>query len=274
MAPPDGPSPTFDPGLAGGPARPVDGIDNGFVAGYRVRFDEAGPDGAMRTAALLRYAQDVAWRHSEDRGFDRSWYTDRGRWWVVRAVSLEVVAAVPMGHVLRLATAVSGHRRIWALRLAEARLADGSIAARIRTDWVILDERGRLVRIPDDFGLAFPNPEVLGETLRVSLPEAPAGAGRHPIGVRQADLDPMGHVNNAAYLDWAEEAVSAAGGQDDIAAMPRRWTLEYVASAGPGDALTAISWRDGSGWWHRLTRDPDGTELIRARLDVPEGPAS
>ncbi len=38
---------------------------------YRVRFDEAGPDGFLRTSVLLRYAQDVAWHHSASRGFGR-----------------------------------------------------------------------------------------------------------------------------------------------------------------------------------------------------------
>lgn len=33
-------------------------------APYRVRFDEAGPDGLLRTSVLLRLAQDLAWHHS------------------------------------------------------------------------------------------------------------------------------------------------------------------------------------------------------------------
>ena len=50
----DAPAPTttLDPGISGQSARPVAGIDNGFLAGYRVRFDEAGPDGRLRTSAL------------------------------------------------------------------------------------------------------------------------------------------------------------------------------------------------------------------------------
>src|SRR6266567_951777 len=109
----------LDPGLTGTSDRPVAGIDNGYVAGYRVRFDEAGPDGRVRTSALLRYAQDVAWRHSEHLGFDRRWYTRRGRWWVVRSLELAVLAPIPMGRTLRVSTAVIGHRRIWARRLSE-----------------------------------------------------------------------------------------------------------------------------------------------------------
>ena len=48
---------------------------------YRVRFDEAGPDGLLRASGLLRYAQDVAWMHSEALGFDRAWYRERDLAW-------------------------------------------------------------------------------------------------------------------------------------------------------------------------------------------------
>ncbi|HUP55363.1 MAG TPA: hypothetical protein VM408_07640, partial [Methylomirabilota bacterium] len=42
-------------------------------APFRVRFDEAAPDGRLRTSVLLRWAQDLAWFHSARRGFDRDW---------------------------------------------------------------------------------------------------------------------------------------------------------------------------------------------------------
>lgn len=256
----------LDPGLTGAPDRPVAAIDNGYRAGYRVRFDEAGPDGRARASTILRYAQDIAWRHSEDRGFDRSWYADRGRWWVVRSVDLEILAPVLMGRTVRLATAVVGHRRIWARRLGEARLVDGDVAARILTDWVILDDRGRLVRIPEAFGEAFPNPELTGEIIRVPPTAVPSGAISVAIAVRHQDLDPMGHVNNAVYLDWVDDALGAAG-LESATTAPRRLKLEYVASAGPGDEIEALAWRaDGLGdGWHALVRRPaDGLDLVRA----------
>jgi medium-chain acyl-[acyl-carrier-protein] hydrolase len=253
----------LDPWLVGDPARPVPGIDNGYVAGYRVRFDEAGADGRVRTSALLRYAQDVAWRHSEDLGFDRRWYTERGRWWVVRALELEVLAPISMGRALRLSTAVIGHRRIWARRLGECRLADGSLVAVVTTDWVILDARGRLVRIPEDFGLSFSNPELPGEILRVDQAEPAADGTRLEIRARPQDLDPMGHVNNAAYLDWIEEVLLAAGMDDAVATLPRRLRLEYRASAEPGDSVVAVAWEGSEGWNVRISR-ADGAELVRA----------
>jgi medium-chain acyl-[acyl-carrier-protein] hydrolase len=256
----------LDPGVAGRQDRPVAGIDNGYLAGYRVRFDEAGADGRVRTGSLLRYASDIAWRHSEDLGFDRRWYTDQGRWWVVRSVELDVLAAIPMGSLLRLSTAVIGHRRIWARRRGEFRLPDGQLAAVSMVDWVMLDDRGRILRIPPDFGRVFPNAELDGEILRVPLPPSPESVATIELRVRPQDLDPMGHVNNAAYLDWIEEVVATSGGAKAVAGLPRRVAIEYAASAEPDEMLTAAAWPDGGGWAVRIRRPRDGADVVRARL--------
>jgi acyl-CoA thioesterase FadM len=255
------PIPTdVDPGLAGELVQAFPPLRNGFRAGYRVRFDEAGPDGTMRVSSLLRYAQDIAWRHSERTGFDRAWYAERGLGWVVRGVALDLGVAVPMGHTLRLSTAVIGHRRIWARRLCECRLATGELAARVTTDWVLLDARGRIVRIPEAFGLAFENPELEEDILRVPKPTGPAASGLR-IAVRGRDLDPLDHVNNAVYLDWLWEARDAAGAA--WAAPPRMLRIEYLASAARGDTVT-VELTGSPEAWTAVIRGSAGTEFVRA----------
>jgi acyl-ACP thioesterase len=134
-------------------------------------------------------------------------------------------------------------------------------------DWVILDERGRILRIPPDFGVVFPNVELGGEILRVPLPPTPADADTIELRVRPQDLDPMGHVNNAVYLDWIEEALAEAGQSSMTVAIPRRVVIEYAASAEAGDRLTASVWNDADGWAVRLARPADGIDVIRARFD-------
>jgi acyl-CoA thioesterase FadM len=253
----------LDPGLTGQEARPVEGVGNGYLTGYRVRFDEAGPDGLARASTLLRYAQDVAWRHSEHLGFDRGWYQARGLGWVVRGLELELREPIPMGHTLRVSTAVVGHRRIWARRLGECRLADDRLAATVTTDWVLLDSRSRVVRIPADFGVAFANPEVRSEIIRVPAPD---GAPSHSMSlrVRTSELDPLDHVNNAAYVDWLDEALLDAGWSAASAGgQARAVRIEYLASAARGDDAT-VELHGEPAAWSAAIRRADGLELVRA----------
>jgi acyl-ACP thioesterase len=240
-------------------------------AEYRVRFDEAGPDGLLRTSGFMRYAQDLAWLHSTERGFDRDWYRERGLTWLVRAAELEILAPVPMGTTILAKTAVVGQRRVWARRRGEFRLANGTLAGWVHTDWVMIDGRGALTRIPSVFPEAFRIPEMTGQIGRVALPPTPAGAGERSFAVRPHELDPMDHVNNAVYLDWLEEALLAAGAGavagsgaiSPIAAVPRRYRLEFAMAADAGASLRDAAWASDDGWAYRVT-STEGTELFRA----------
>jgi acyl-ACP thioesterase len=241
---------------------------------YRVRFDEAGPDGTLRTSGLMRYAQDLAWLHSTALGFGREWYAERGLTWLVRAAELVVVAPVPMGTVLGARTEVVGMRRVFARRRGAFRLPAGDVAAWVNTDWVLIDGRGMLTRIPTVFTEMFGG---AGEDIsigRVTLPDTPPTGSHRPLAVRPADLDPMAHANNAVYLDWIEEAIAAAGGGSAIAAAPRRYRLEYALAAEPDARLDAAAWTADSGWNVRLAHAETGADLFRARLESADGAAA
>jgi acyl-CoA thioesterase FadM len=244
---------------------------NGVTVPYRVRFDECGPDGIARSSTLLRYAQDMAWIHSERMGFDRDWYLSRGLTWVVRAAELVILGPIRLGETLAISTAVTGFRRVWARRRTEARFADGGLALWGHTDWVMIDARGLPGRVPPEFPAAFAVPPGPFEPGRVPLPPTPPGAVVTRSTVRPQDLDPMGHVNNAAYLDYLEEVLFAAGAAGAAATVmtPRAVRLEYLVPASPGAALVGAAWPDTTegrpGWAWRLTDDGEH-ELARGRV--------
>jgi acyl-ACP thioesterase len=233
---------------------------------YRVRFDECGPDGLIRTSVLLRYTQDLAGVHSATRGFDRVWYAERGIVWLVRAAEVAVVAPVGVGAELVGTTVVAGFRRVWARRRTEFRDTDGTVVSWVHIDWVLLDERGTPTRIPKEFDAVFGAPPATFGLARVDLGDVPATPARSEFTVRPQELDPMDHVNNAIYADWLDETVLAAGGNVAVRAVPRLVRLEYARAAEPAAHLVADAWLDGEGWVCRIA-EADGADLLRARLE-------
>jgi acyl-ACP thioesterase len=234
---------------------------------YRVRFDEAAPDGLVRTSVLLRYAQDLAWFHSSARGFTRAWYRDRGLTWLARAAEVTVLGGMGVGEEFVGTTQVVGWRRVWARRRTDFVDASGSTVAWMHVDWVLLDGRGAPTRIPKEFEGIFWAPEAAFQLGRVVLSAAPVSAHRATFEVRPHELDPMDHVNNAVYADWLDERVIRAGGTDMVRHIPRTVRLEYARAVEGGATVVADVWPDADGWSCRLA-DADGADLLRARLEV------
>jgi acyl-ACP thioesterase len=235
---------------------------------YRVRFDEAGADGHLRASGFLRWAQDIAWQHSSAAGFDRGWYAARRLTWLIRAIELNIVEAVPYGSGVEVSTEVIGFRRVWARRRSEFRSADGGrTCATALIDWVLLSDRGRPVRVPTEIEAVFPSPPARFTPLRVELPPPPADASARRFEVRASEVDPMGHVNNAAYLDFVDEQLASAGRRADSRRVPRRYRGEFLLPAEQGRALVGHGWPDGAGWCYLLS-DSEGRVLFRGRLEV------
>ena len=236
---------------------------------YRVRFDEAGPDETFRSSGYLRFAQDLAWIHSENAGFGRDWYRERGLFWLVRGVELDIVGSIDYGSDVAVSTEVIGFRRVIARRRSEFHLqgTERPVAVAL-TDWVLLNDAGRPVRPPAEI------PEVFVSNsdftpFRAATGEALPDAHEREFRVRRSEADPMAHVNNAGYIDYLDEQYLESLGAADNASMPlpRRYRAEFVASATPGLRLVGRSWATDSGWSYRLA-DENGHELFRARLET------
>jgi acyl-ACP thioesterase len=190
-------------------------------APYRVRFDEAAPDGRVRTSVLLRYAQDLAGHHSAIRGYGRDWYAEHGITWLVRAAEVAVLGDIPVNLELTGTTQVVGWRRVWARRRTDFQDGDGRLLAWVHIDWVLVDGRGSPTRIPAEFDAVFGAPPATFGLARVALDAAPPEARRTRLTVRPQELDPLDHVNNAVYADWLDEAILGAGGGARVRAIPR-----------------------------------------------------
>ena len=74
----------------------------------------------------------------------------------------------------------------------------------------------------------------------------------------------------ASTVDYLEEALAAAGAGELLVATPRRYEVDFVASAERDEVLVGRAWPHEDGWAYRLSRD-DGMEIFRARVATLRG---
>jgi acyl-CoA thioesterase FadM len=244
---------------------------------YRARFDECGPDALLRTSSLLRWAQDVAWIHSERLGYGREWYADRAMAWVVRGLELTVLGPIPMGTTLAVTTRIGGFRKVMARRTTEFRGpgegSDPVLLAAATTDWVMTDAtRGVPIRYPREFPALFAAPGQLTaegfDPVRVVPVDPPPTSAPRNLIVRPQDADPMRHANNAVYVDWLEESLIGEGMGSVVAAIPRTYRLEYLSAAALGASLEARVWEEERDAVRFRLLDADRRDVLRAVVEA------
>jgi acyl-ACP thioesterase len=193
------------------PDRPSDG--RVFESSRRVRLADSGADGAVRLDGIARYLQDVATDDSDDAGFATGPGT--GNVWVVRQTAMRLVGGARwprLGASIRLATWCGGLGRSWAIRRTDVSAPEGP-AVETSALWIHLDDRGRPARLDDRFLRTYADAAGgRSASTRVRAPGHPGPtAVRTPWDVRVADIDIIGHVNNAAV--WAAMIQTTASGR-------------------------------------------------------------
>ncbi len=199
---------------------------------FRVRSYELDALRHVNNAVYQNYFEEAATQASAEAGFPYDWYFQHKRAWVIRRMLIRYIAPLRYGDEVELRTWVSDVHRIYSHREYDLRRADtGEPVARGRAKWVYVNlETMRPERIPPEMGEAFePTGEL--EDLHVHL----RGAEEFPESyryqtersVQRYELDPVGHVNNAVYLRWFEQAMWEAFERAG-------WPLERIMSSGLG----------------------------------------
>ena len=243
---------------------------------YRVRFDEADADGWLRPSGLMRYAQDMAWRHSTEAGFDRAWYLARGMNWLVRNAKVSLRQPITYGDVLAISTQVIGWRHVWARRHTEVRRTgsedgrgDEGLMATVDTDWVLLTDAGRPAKVPQEIAEYF-SPGAQFARDRIHLPEPTVEPTRLATRVRPLDLDPMRHMNNAAYVDMVDDGIGRLASHHRVEGLDC-YRIGYVLAALPGTPIEIVSWPVSETQVACRISTADGTELTKALVSRRDG---
>lgn len=174
-----------------------------FTAQMPVRLSDTNPAGLLRLDGIARYLQDVATDDRVDTAVAEDYV------WVVRRTSLRRVSSVwpVLYDELTLTTWCAGTGAAWAERRTDIS-AGGQLLIESAGLWVPVDRSGHPVRIRPSFF------EVYGEAVqgrkvsgRITPTTPPEGALSRAWPLRRADLDVVGHVNNAAVWQAVSEIV-------------------------------------------------------------------
>lgn len=224
-----------------------------YTARVTVRHDELDRFGRLQSAVYLRYLAHAAVEASAAAGFDAAWYAAAGGVWLVRRSILEVTHPATADERLTIRTWVEDFRRVRSHRRYEGWGVGESRCLEARTDWVYVDARsGRPRRVPPEIEAAFGSSGGAQERDGWSGPPPPAAPACTVHRVRLHEIDTFGHVNNAVYLEVAEQAtfdvladagwsldrLVESGGVPVLAAAD----LEYLEGARYGDDLDIATW--------------------------------
>lgn len=183
-----------------------------------VRLGDVDRNGRMRFDATARFMQDAATDDASDAGLDRTYG------WLVRRTLIEVTQPARLGEQIAVSTWCAGIGRSWAERRTRI-VGDRGASIDAVSLWVQVDvQTGRPARVASDFLDAYAA-TAAGRTVsaRLALPGPDIGDLGTPWAVRRTDLDPFGHVNNAATWAFLEEAAEI-----DASERVGRAEMEYL----------------------------------------------
>jgi acyl-CoA thioesterase FadM len=175
---------------------------------------------------------------------------------------------VTYGDVLSISTQVIGWRHVWARRHSQIRRVgaeaghegDGAIAT-VETDWVLLTTDGRPAKVPPEVAEYFATEQQFTRE-RIVLPEPASEVTTLATRVRPLDVDPMRHMNNAAYLDMVEDGLARMPDGQRLDS-PDCYRIGYVAPALPHTPVHVSCWAVSGRQVACRISDGDGNELTK-----------
>ena len=233
--------------------RPVPSEGRTFTAQRTVRLGDVDSMGELRLDSFARYLQDVATDDALAAGLGNA------MGWLVRRTMIRFDVAARLNERVELITFCTGSGRSWAERRTTLVGAVGARAEGVSL-WVQIDVgSGRPTRLADEFHRIY-GEAAAGRTVssKLSLPKPSFDdATGAPFRFRATDLDPFGHVNNAAQWAIVESVLQGDG-------RPRHGTgeLEFLAPA-PADRDLVVR-RDGRMIWLI-----DGDQLLSSLTWTP-----
>jgi len=184
-----------------------------FVLRSSVAFGDVDRDNVLTLQGVFKLLQEAAIAHANlyDTGTDAM--VTRGESWVLKRMAVAIDRYPRYGEALRVETWSTGIRVSKGHRDFRVYAADGEPIVRGSSLWLYISVLAKsVVRVPAEIAARFPSrpDDVFCPDLDGLAFDAPdhLPADVLPVSLRYSDVDANDHVNNTAYLDLLQTALS------------------------------------------------------------------
>lgn len=234
------------------------------ISTYSLSSVDIGADKHAKPSALANALQEAARAHAHELGWGVETLHEKQKYWVLSSIQVDLVARPKHAESLSVQTWPKGTHGIFALRDYVARIGESEVL-RATSSWALLDaQTGRPTSVS---GLS----DLFMERRGIHAIEVPAKRISIPTSFHSerkispiyTDLDEIGHVNNARYLDWAWSELTS-----DHRKHTTGWTVNYLKEVREGQNLTLkTSLEDGRCVCIGIREDDKPAFVVEFQLD-------
>lgn len=234
---------------------------------WTVQPTEVDRWGRLKPSALLLYIQHTAGEHSDILSYTYDGMAAQGIFWAVIRHKIEINRLPTENEVITLETWPMPTTRVAYPRATVAYDAQGQVLFRSVCLWILMDLKTRNMLLPKKSGVHIEG-ILRGNELTTPSSLLPKPLERHYCRqVVFSDLDKNAHMNNARYLDWLQDLLSADFHQHHPV---KELTMCYINEALEGQTLDLTWDLDADNLLqldiHRDKEDGDFDRIFAARV--------
>jgi YbgC/YbaW family acyl-CoA thioester hydrolase len=255
-----------------------------FTRTFRVRWGELHPNGTVSAANYLRYLIETAWDWGDAVGLGVNDSQTLGMFWLIRETEIHFLRPLHHNDTFDFTIWLASWQRVRGTRCFELTLKEsGEVIGQGTQQIVCMDAKTeRPVNLPEDvidrFRLENPRVFPFERFPRITAVETASITQRR---VELMDLDVYDHVNNAIYIDYAEEAVAqdftfkgwspSKLGEAHLTMAMRRVHIQYSSIAEWGEMLNIstnpLNTKDTGGSHYVGITRVDGSPVAECIID-------
>jgi len=236
-----------------------------YTEDFKLRYREVDRNGFVKTQSWFDFMQEAAAEHATILGAGYSALADRGCFWVLSSLHLEVLRRARIGETLKLATWPGVFRRLYALRHFSFTDGNGAEVARASSQWMILSTASGRPQRTEAVVPGIPNntERPVYFEFGAKIPVAAEAEAPEIVPVRYSMEDVNGHLNNAGYVgiaqDWLDCRLDRPNGIREI-------EIAFHSAVRAPETLAVSGEERGSGVWLVAGRRAGGELSFACRL--------